>query len=346
MPIETISPNYTALAEILPEKTILIFGTAGSFGLELCKNLIRIGCKKLIIVDRYESYLNELLTILSKEFFIDKIVPFLFETLDIIKLDKAFETYKPDIVIHAGMRKYETSLNVDFGSALHSNYRQTFNLAKIAEKYGTKYFFLISSICNGSERGLIRDSLKVSETSLKYFFEDTKTQFYILRFSDIIENRGGLVSVIKEQILSQSKVILPSTLKNKTISLTSKYSSSQFLLNKFEKILTNGSGEMDYKCEAFITISINDIVKRIAFFYGIKNWNSISVEFLSNNSNFNEIIEKRKNKNENLYMLNDTFYGNTEKKQIVKNVFIDFINNELNINKKRHIRTKDLLEFC
>ena len=114
LPIETVSPDYTALAEILPKKTILIFGTAGSFGLELCKNLIRIGCKKLIIVDRYESYLNELLTILSKEFFIDKIVPFLFETLDIIKLDKVFETYKPDIVIHAGMRKYESSFKCRF----------------------------------------------------------------------------------------------------------------------------------------------------------------------------------------------------------------------------------------
>ena len=102
----------------------------------------------------------------------------------------------------------------------------------------------------------------------------------------------------------------------------------------------------NYKCESFNPVDINDIVKRIAFFHGIKNWNNINVEFLYNNSNFNEIIERRKNKNQNLYLLNDTFYENTEKKQLVKNVFIDFINNELNINKKRHIRTKDLLELC
>ena len=222
LPIETVSPDYTALSEILPKKTILIFGTAGSFGLEICKNLIRIGCKKLIIVDRYESYLNELLTILTKEFFIDKIVPFLFETPDIIKLDKVFETYKPDILIHAGMRKYESSFRLEYGDVLRSNYSQTFNLAKLAEKYGINYFILVSSLLSGIENSLTRDSLKVSETALKYFFEETKTQFHIMRFSDIIENRGGIVSTIKEQILSQNKVMLPSILNNGPIRLTIK----------------------------------------------------------------------------------------------------------------------------
>ena len=126
----------------------------------------------------------------------------------------------------------------------------------------------------------------------------------------------------------------------------SKYSASQFFLNTLEKILTNASDEMEYKCESFTPVDIDEIVRRVAFFSGIKNWNNINVEFLNNSSYFMENIERRQNKSQNLYLLNNTLNEVKTKKQVLKNTFLDFIDNEININKKYHIRTKDLLKIC
>ena len=55
----TIDCNQAAVRTILEEKCVLLAGTSGAFGLELCRHILRCSPQKLIIVERYEPYLTE-----------------------------------------------------------------------------------------------------------------------------------------------------------------------------------------------------------------------------------------------------------------------------------------------
>ena len=80
----------------------------------------------------------------------------------------------------------------------------------------------------GKGGNLITDSLRIAEVSLEHFFSDTNTRLIIARICDIVENRGGIVSIIEDQIRNQETVVLPSA--DAQTWLISKYSAAEFIL--------------------------------------------------------------------------------------------------------------------
>jgi FlaA1/EpsC-like NDP-sugar epimerase len=81
-------------------------GSGGALGLELCYQILKLGCRKLIILDRYASYLTELVFTLHNYFPREVIVPILVETDNVDMLEKTFRNNRPNVVFHGCMKKY------------------------------------------------------------------------------------------------------------------------------------------------------------------------------------------------------------------------------------------------
>ena len=57
---EPVEVDLGAVASYLADETVLVTGAGGSIGSELCRQIARIGCKRLILVDQGETALFEI----------------------------------------------------------------------------------------------------------------------------------------------------------------------------------------------------------------------------------------------------------------------------------------------
>jgi FlaA1/EpsC-like NDP-sugar epimerase/lipopolysaccharide/colanic/teichoic acid biosynthesis glycosyltransferase len=278
LPLDHIQADHEAVNKIVAGKTVLINSSAGALGLELCRKLMGLGCSRLIIVDRYESYLNETVAGLSKNFNNPNIIPVLIDTVRIRMLEDVFKRYSPDIVIQAGMRKYEPLYDVQLEKICRTYYSYTMNLAKLAVTYKCEFFVMISSLMAGQGGSLIIDLLRKAEVKLSQIFENTNTCLIISRLGDIAENQGGIVSLLEKQIVDQRTVILPSEKTN--CCLITKYSAAEFILQNIVEEKNKFSDECIFICNSGSSISLIELTQRLANYHGLNLWTDLEVRYI------------------------------------------------------------------
>jgi FlaA1/EpsC-like NDP-sugar epimerase len=277
LPHRKILADHAEVKKLLSGKTVLMNGAGSSLGLELCRKMLQLGCRRLVILDRYESYLNELVAALLAAFPNESIVPVVTDTGRIENLEKVFERHRPDFVFHAATRKNRPFLGVDLEDIGLNNYLRTFNLAKIASAFQCDAFVMISSLMAAKEGNYLSDSLRISEVSLEHFFSDTGTRLIITRLCDIIENRGGIVSVIENQIRNRTTVILPP--EETEARFISKDSAAEFVLQTLLEKNSELSRKTVFTCDCEPPVSLSEIAEKIAAMYGLKSGVDFAVRY-------------------------------------------------------------------
>jgi FlaA1/EpsC-like NDP-sugar epimerase len=265
--LKQIKADYVEVKRIVGGKTILINGSGGVLGIELCRRLIKIGCEKLIVVERYESYLNELVSDLLSDNLSTCIVPILLEPGSSNMLDEVFSEHRPNIVIQAGLRKFAPLFGFNMNNVEEINYSRNFYLAELAAKYGCKIFIMISSIFAKDQSNLIEKSLRFAEVSLEKFFKDTGTRLIIVPICDIAESRGGILSIIEAQVKQRKTINLP--VKYNRTMIISKNSAAelilQYLVETKEDLL-----EGRYFSATDSPIVMFDIIQKVTALYNLK----------------------------------------------------------------------------
>jgi FlaA1/EpsC-like NDP-sugar epimerase/lipopolysaccharide/colanic/teichoic acid biosynthesis glycosyltransferase len=277
LPQVKVSLDQAILESFLPDKTVLMFGSGGELGSAICRHIFRSGCRKLVIVDRYRSRLTEFLADVSSDLPGLQIVPVELDCQNYEALDKTFSLYCPHVVIHAGMRKFIPFKKTDDDEVVRSNYIQTFNLAKASASHGCEYFVVISSIKANRGGNFISDSLRIAEVSLGHLLGQTSTRLIVNRVGNIIENRGGIVSWLNDQILERRQVQLPE--ETTEAYLLSKNAAARSILQALAAGSRISPGGLLLTNEPGILLKFADVARKIANFYGIKLGEDIAVSF-------------------------------------------------------------------
>lgn len=278
-PDNKVHMDYHALKNILTDKTVLLNGTGGALGQELCSQILELGCKKLIIIERYECYLAELLASIGNPSTYDSIIPVVADIRKIDILADLFENHQPDIIIHAGTRKYTPIVNINEDNIGEDNYATTFKLARMASKFNSQLFLMISSSEAAQNGSLTTDTLRIAEVCLENFFKETNTRLIIVRMCNIIENRGGVVSNLENQIINQQIVTLP-TPDTKTC-LMSKYSGTAFILQTLVDANDMSNGKRIFSSEPIVQMSLVELASKLAAFHGLKLQDDIPIIYTS-----------------------------------------------------------------
>jgi FlaA1/EpsC-like NDP-sugar epimerase/lipopolysaccharide/colanic/teichoic acid biosynthesis glycosyltransferase len=277
LPQAKVSLDETILRSILPGKTVLMLGSGGELGSAICRYIFNSGCRKIVIVDRYESQLSEILAELVSDLPGFQIVPVVLDSQDIDALNKVFALHRPHIVIHAGMRKFIPFRKTDDEEVAQSNYVRTFNLAKVSARPGCEYFVMISSIKASRGGNFVSESLRVAEISLGHIFGQTPTRLIVTRVGNIIENRGGIVSWLNDQILERRPVRLPA--ETAKAFLLSKNAAARSILQALVTGSRISPGGLLLTSEPGICLEFAEVARKIANFYGIKLGVDIAVDF-------------------------------------------------------------------
>lgn len=212
---DAVTPNALLMGRTIVGKTVMVTGAGGSIGSELCRQIMAIGPRKLILAEMTEYALyrieQEIAESVKLGHFSNEIevVPELINTAARRPVLSLLETYRPDTVFHAAAYKHVPLLEHNPISGMGNNIISTRNLADAAEKSGVSHFILISTDKAVRPTNVMGASKRVCEQILQAKAKaGSKTRFTMVRFGNVLGSSGSVVPRFKEQIASGGPVTL------------------------------------------------------------------------------------------------------------------------------------------
>lgn len=187
-------------AAYLEDKDILITGAGGSIGSELCRQVLTLAPRRLIMVDFCENNLFEIETELLDRSGITEVHPILLDVKDKTKLEALFKKYRPQVVFHAAAYKHVPMMERYPEEAIKNNVMGTRNVAEMADLYGVQTFILISSDKAVNPTSVMGASKRLAELIIKDLDRTSKTRFAAVRFGNVLGSRGSVIPTFIKQI--------------------------------------------------------------------------------------------------------------------------------------------------
>ena len=192
-------------ASVLPflrGRTVLVTGAGGSIGSEICRQLLRFGPAKLLLVERSECALftihRELAggprgggTVLE---------PILCDVADATAADRILAAHRPEVVIHAAAFKHVPLMESHPAAAIENNALATATLAEASAAHGVEAFVCLSTDKAVHPSSVMGASKLVAERFLQAFGGSSATRFVVVRFGNVIGSSGSAVPIFEEQL--------------------------------------------------------------------------------------------------------------------------------------------------
>lgn len=194
-------------------RTVLITGAGGSIGSELCRQMLGLGPKRLVLLGHGENSIYEISQELTGKAAGaglpgDFLVPVIGDIRERAKVEAIFREHRPEIVFHAAAHKHVPLMEYHPDEAVKNNVLGTLNVARAAEAVGTKKFILISSDKAVRPTNVMGATKRVAEMMIFCMARTSRTQFVAVRFGNVLGSRGSVVPLFKKQIAAGGPVTL------------------------------------------------------------------------------------------------------------------------------------------
>ncbi len=196
----TLEVNNDATRSFYGGKVILVTGGGGSIGSELCRQLARCHPKQLIILDIYENNAYDIQQELVREYGAELDLKVEIASVrDRKRLSCIFEAYRPEVVFHAAAHKHVPLMEHSRCEAIKNNVFGTYNVADMAEEYGTERFILVSTDKAVNPTNIMGATKRMCEMVIQCR-TDSKTSFAAVRFGNVLGSNGSVIPLFRRQI--------------------------------------------------------------------------------------------------------------------------------------------------
>ena len=199
-----IKINHNHLANFINGKKVIITGAAGSIGSEITRQVAVMNPNSIILVDQAETPMHSLMLELNEKYKQAPAEYIISDITDSVTMDKLFEKYRPDIVLHAAAYKHVPMMEFNPTEAVRNNIFGTKIIADLAIKYGVKKFIMISTDKAVNPTNVMGATKRAAEIYVQSLFhtqnKSQKTQFITTRFGNVLGSNGSVIPLFKKQI--------------------------------------------------------------------------------------------------------------------------------------------------
>ena len=197
---DEIQLDTSKVETYLKDKVVLVTGAGGSIGSEICRQVLRVKSKKLLLLGHGENsiYLihQELRNIVPQA----TLVPIIADIRDKNQLEQIFKNYNPDVVFHAAAHKHVPLMEIQPIAAVLNNIYGTRNVADVAGAHGVDRFVMISTDKAVNPTSVMGATKRVAEKVVLGMNHTYDTKFITVRFGNVLGSRGSVIPLFRKQI--------------------------------------------------------------------------------------------------------------------------------------------------
>jgi FlaA1/EpsC-like NDP-sugar epimerase len=199
---EPVEVDFEAVASYLRDQTVLVTGAGGSIGSELCRQISRVGPRRLILVDHGETPLFEIERELLDGRNFTAAVPVLADVKSPARMRQVFESYRPTVVFHAAAYKHVPMMEANPLESVRNNVLATKVVADVAAEFGAARFVLVSTDKALNPKAVYGQSKTLCEWIVEAYGAraDIATRFVAVRFGNVLGSSGSVITIFRRQI--------------------------------------------------------------------------------------------------------------------------------------------------
>jgi len=270
---ETVELDLDLIEAFLKDKTILVTGAGGSIGSEMCRQVCNFSPKLLLLIEQAENPLFYMERELHKQFAGISIKAVVCDITDKMRVEGIFETYKPQVVIHAAAHKHVPLMELNSGEAIKNNIVGTQIVSDAANNYGTTNFVMISTDKAVNPTSIMGSSKRIAEMYIQDLSRTSKTHFVTVRFGNVLDSDGSVVPIFKKQIAEGGPVtVTHPRMKRYFMTIPE---ASQLVL----QAATMGKGGEIFVLDMGEPVKIIDLARDIITLSGFKPGEDIEITF-------------------------------------------------------------------
>lgn len=193
------------------DKVVLVTGAGGSIGSEICRQIMRVGPKMLLLLGHGENsiyLINQELKNIYKD---GPIIPIIADIRDKQQLDQIFTQYNPQVVFHAAAHKHVPLMEIQPMAAVLNNIYGTRNVADVAGRHGVERFVMISTDKAVNPTSVMGATKRVAEKVIISMNDTYDTKYITVRFGNVLGSRGSVIPLFKKQIEAGGPVTVTDT---------------------------------------------------------------------------------------------------------------------------------------
>ena len=202
---DPVTPDQSLLEACIRGKVVMVSGAGGSIGSELCRQIVRLGPQRILLLEMSEPALyqidRELRLIVSSLAVQPEIVPLLGNAHHRDRAREIMQQYRVQSVYHAAAYKHVPIVEQNIIEGIHNNVFSTWYLAEAALESRVETFVLISSDKAVNPTNVMGATKRFAELTLQGLQQrSTATRFCMVRFGNVLESSGSVVPLFREQI--------------------------------------------------------------------------------------------------------------------------------------------------
>ena len=205
---DTVKLDVESLNKELAGKTVMVTGAGGSIGSELARQVQRFAPANLLLVERAEFALFDIDHELRAANPSQSIVPLVADVGDESRMRSIFESYRPQVVIHAAAHKHVPLMEFNPREAVKNNVLGTRLVAELAGEFRTEVFVLVSTDKAVRPTSIMGATKRVAELVVQNLNRCFSTRYVVVRFGNVIGSAGSVIPIFQNQIRNGGPVTI------------------------------------------------------------------------------------------------------------------------------------------
>ncbi len=202
---DPVPPREDLLSYCIRDKSVLVTGAGGSIGSELCRQILLIGPRRLILFEQSEVALYDIERELRDKLKLAgrhiELIPALGSVVNRGHVRRLCEAHGVDTLYHAAAYKHVPMIEDNPVAGLRNNVLGTLEAAEGAEAAGVKHFILISTDKAVRPTNVMGATKRFAELLLQGMAaRGSATVFSMVRFGNVLGSSGSVVPLFRDQI--------------------------------------------------------------------------------------------------------------------------------------------------
>jgi FlaA1/EpsC-like NDP-sugar epimerase len=203
---EPVQLGIEDIRQWIDGRVILVTGSAGSIGSEICRQLLRFAPQCIVALDRVENGQFFLERELRPRAGNNRIEFCIADVLDEPRMRRVFMHHRPHVIFHAAAYKHVPLMEQYPQEAVRNIVTATRQLADLALDFQTDSFVMISTDKAVNPTSMMGACKRVAELYVQALAGNGLTRFVTVRFGNVLDSAGSVVQLFRQQIAAGGPV--------------------------------------------------------------------------------------------------------------------------------------------